>query len=306
MKLAVVAVLLMIVNSAVSAQIQPQPNNQPIYIGDSFFAKRLEDKIELARLQTRYKRLQLMSQNLEMSIKASRLNVFSPADDLSDADELITKPDNALSERYKNLLNQKNTGLLVLLSDLCGITGGSVKNEKFCKETQMPSQGTAYSFRRMEYQANDWSDLQFTDGFFVSNTKFGEGWLASLGDVALEDVSLDTKAVRGLASIIPATTLKEAETQYQESVKGFTIDGVLYKKFQPVKENNTYLLRSVAFGGAFLKRFGNFNINIINGDKREDVLVAFRVVKKDADGHLTLLWKELERKASPKMKAVEE
>ena len=40
----------------------------------------------------------------------------------------------------------------------------------------------------------------------------------------------------------------------------------------------------------------------MNYDKRNDVTVVFRVVEKDANGDLTILWKEISRKNSPEIK----
>jgi hypothetical protein len=63
---------------------------------------------------------------------------------------------------------------------------------------------------------------------------------------------------------------------------GATIDGVAYKRRLPVEIGATYLLRSITFEEA-------------------DVLVAFRVVREDADGSLIIAWKMLEKYPTPKL-----
>jgi hypothetical protein len=37
-------------------------------------------------------------------------------------------------------------------------------------------------------------------------------------------------------------------------------------------------------------------------DDRDDIIVTFRIVRKEADGNVTIVWKELNRKETPKLK----
>jgi hypothetical protein len=62
--------------------------------------------------------------------------------------------------------------------------------------------------------------------------------------------------------------------------QGTELDGVQAKRTLPVKLNSTYLMRSMTF-------------------READVLVAFKVVRIDSDGSVTLLWKLLKKYKVP-------
>ena len=69
--------------------------------------------------------------------------------------------------------------------------------------------------------------------------------------------------------------------------------GHSYSMAAPVRADTTYVLRSITY------KVGN---NLDEARKPVDVLVVFRVVHKSVEGDVTLLWKELQRKKSPKLK----
>jgi hypothetical protein len=50
--------------------------------------------------------------------------------------------------------------------------------------------------------------------------------------------------------------------------------------------------------------FNGVSYNLLDGDKRVDVTLAFRVIRIGEDGSVTILWKELQRKEAPKLKYV--
>jgi hypothetical protein len=63
---------------------------------------------------------------------------------------------------------------------------------------------------------------------------------------------------------------------------GVTIDGLTYQSRLPVIENSTYLLRSISYD-------------------HSDVLVAFRVVRRDQDGSVVIAWKLLKTYRVPEL-----
>lgn len=74
-----------------------------------------------------------------------------------------------------------------------------------------------------------------------------------------------------------------------------------YVKSVPIKSDQTYVLRSIAYKAKVWQQRGAFKVDILDGDKRDDVLTAFRVVGVNEDGSVNLLWREIERKPAPKL-----
>ena len=71
-------------------------------------------------------------------------------------------------------------------------------------------------------------------------------------------------------------------------------------------------MRIVAYrnGNNLIKRLSPDGINRnspvfkflqVQQDNRVDLLIAFRVIRQDLNGNLTILWKELNRKRSPEI-----
>ena len=133
--------------------------------------------------------------------------------------------------------------------------------------------GAYYSFKRRTNEYGRGSDIEL-DGerFKVGFAGADFGFFVSLGDTPLESVSVESAELLPLAEIeVPADVAKARELYYRSNF-GFEAQGRVYKREVPALVNNTYAVRSVNYG-------------------ERDVLVAFRVVRKDADGSLILLWK---------------
>jgi hypothetical protein len=267
--------------------------------------KRYQEDLERRRREEGFKRLRNMS-NLMRQPQPNRVRTnisqqaFPGSRQLSESDKLLVAPETEFRAGYRDFLKQAKTGLLRLLADKCA---GGQSNAAGCRASTLPDYGSAYSFRRGEYQWQEWADLWLNDDFFVSDAVFGQGWLVLLGDVEIENLTLTAKEAGFLSSITPANTLESAETQYQQSVTGIEEGKLLCRKFVPVLENAAYLLRSVAYRGKFIKyEQGIMPMDMTKGDTREDIIVAFRVLRKDADGSVTIVWKELSRKSAPEIK----
>jgi hypothetical protein len=94
----------------------------------------------------------------------------------------------------------------------------------------------------------------------------------------------------------------EVQRQFLELARGLQNGQYTYRKAFPAVENTTFALRVVAYRGNLYRTFRGYRYNLLSGDKRMDLTVAFRIIGKDADGGITLLWKELDRKESPRIK----
>lgn len=202
--------------------------------------------------------------------------------------------------KYASLLRQPNVFLIKIFPDLgCEENANIIRADEICINA-IPN-SAFYSFREREHTNEYLSDLRMKNGFFVSDGIFSQGILVSLGSVPLEDLTLESKGLEFLNKFTPETDSKEILRQSSQFAKGFKVGDFEYRKYLPVVENATYVLRVVAYRGNFWKVFRGLKIDVLEGDERADLVVAFSVVGKSEDGSLTLLWKELQRKKAPKV-----
>lgn len=216
-------------------------------------------------------------------------------------------PDAGLEKQYAAFLKDKRTGLSKLIADQgCDKEIGVVVSTPHCLKYTLPGAGASYSFRYDNYRIRYLSDLNFTGQNFQTVGVLTHGILADIGDVPLAEVGLETKGVSYLLGITPAENFTEARDLIAKLEKGIENEGIVYKNNQPVREDTTYILRSIAYRGNSLRSIEGIVYNELEFDKRRDVTVAFRVVRRDPEeGSATILWKELQSKKSPKIEADE-
>jgi hypothetical protein len=143
--------------------------------------------------------------------------------------------------------------------------------------------GAYYSFARLTNEYGYGSDIgleqgQLRVGFAGANF----GFLTSLGDLAIDNVTAEHPGVSLLAEFKTPSTEPDAREQQRRTGAGFEADGFFYRNLLPAVLNTTYAVRSVNYGVS-------------------DVLVVFRVTRRDADGSLTLLWKILNKFPVPQL-----
>lgn len=186
---------------------------------------------------------------------------------------LEPSPEDRIS--FTELLGQKDTALIRLLP-----------REDFDQKNKLSIRGGGayYSFARLTHEYGYGSDIELQQGnLSVGFAGADYGMLANLGDIPLDSVTLDTPSVRVLALHAPPRLLSKARVEQRRTGEGVLFDNVLYKHAIPAVVDSTYIVRSVDYGDS-------------------DVLVAFRVVRKDADGSLILAWKMLKRFEVPQLK----
>ncbi|HEU0183752.1 MAG TPA: hypothetical protein VFS27_00445 [Blastocatellia bacterium] len=211
--------------------------------------------------------------------------VASLRKELDEKQKLLLTPRAEDLARFAEFLKQPETGLICLLprslyDDTLTIRGG----------------GAYYSFVRLAHDYGLGSDIAFekierTSEFtpppiatYIFDTGFAGasyGFIVTLGAVPLEKVTLDHGEVKSLAAYNPPSTLPEARAEQQRSrqrTPGAEWDS--YKAGALATVNYTYALRSIDF-------------------EKSDVLVAFRVVRKEIDGGVVILWKMLKRFPTP-------
>lgn len=143
--------------------------------------------------------------------------------------------------------------------------------------------GSFYSFTRLTHEYGYGSDISLESGNLSVGFAGGDyGMLANLGDTPLDSLTLDTPGVQVLAMHAPPSLLSKARIEQRRTSEGVMAENVLYRRYMPAVVNNTYILRS---------------LNYLNSD----VLVAFRVLRKDSDGSLILAWRMLKQYEVPRL-----
>jgi len=173
---------------------------------------------------------------------------------------------------YAEFLKQEDTGLIRLLP-----------REVYDQETKMTIRGGGafYSFVRLTHAYGYGSDIMLDQGHLAVGFAGADyGILVKMGDIPLEQVALNHPSSQFMFSYRPPTEEPRARAEYRQFGAGQTIDGTLYKSRLPAEVNTTYLLRSIDYGTS-------------------DVLVAFRVFRKDSDGSLIIAWKLLNKFPKP-------
>ena len=204
----------------------------------------------------------------------------------------LVEPDTADLVAFRDVLRKPGYGMVKLLDSKCqtGTDRRVVNVADGCLRT-IPGNGSDFSFRRRDYSLAETADLKIRNGKFVVGSIFTQGLILSLGDLEIEKIDLRSEAGNSLASFEPATDCDGAKAQTAEINRGFVNGRSFISAMTEIKPNQTYILRSIAY-----------RVSLQVEDKRRDIIVAFKVVRQDDEGNVTLIWKELQNKESPKLK----
>ncbi len=209
--------------------------------------------------------------------------------------ELILPPESYFSQ-YAAFLREDKTGLARIFPDQKCDRGEvvDVAELKRCADVlPIHGNGSYYSFRnRTNLNNKTWADIHFTDDKLVAGSETEFGIISEIGEMALESLTIKSKEVTFLKDYKPVNEPSEIKWEKGIFGKGSTENGVRYALSAPVKINSTYVLRAVAYG-----------LETVNPiDNRIDIIVAFKVVSREPDGSLILLWKQLRSTASRRLK----
>jgi hypothetical protein len=194
---------------------------------------------------------------------------------LSNLEKEFLEPAQEDKAAFAEFLSQPDTGIIRLLP-----------RDKFQKKMTLSGGGAYFSFSRLTHEYGFGSDIELQGGrFSVGFAGADYGFMTPLGNVPLDTVNVESPGVVFLANYTPPTVEQEAREQYQAGWKGIQADHFIYKSRVEAKVNTTYVLRSINYGSQGSKQGSN-------------VLVAFRPIREDADGSLTVVWKLL-KKSSP-------
>jgi hypothetical protein len=214
------------------------------------------------------------------------------------------EPRAEIFEKYADFLRREpNSGLTKLIDDK-----GCAENTKIvvatdnCLKYSMPGAGSAFSFRTESYRIRRLADLIFTDQSFQASGVLLHGIFVNVGDVPLQQITLQIKELKYLREFQPEPNYAKAKEIDRRLTEGIRQNGFLYRRGLYAVENTTFVLRSIAYSGKYYRAVAGVTYNEFDFDKRKDVIVAFRIVEKDAAGNVTILWKKLQEKDSPSVK----
>lgn len=203
--------------------------------------------------------------------------------------------------RYAQFLKADNTGIFKLFPDFNCLTDDLVRIDGDC--ANFVPMSSDFSFRQKAYIDSQYSDIQFTGDEIRGASFFMQGIFFSLGDVPIEGVSVE--GVSEIAKIVPAKSIDEATTAATEFQKN---GQVLSSRIKP-HLNVTYAIRVIAYKVAnsfppITNKTSPVQMRFMSliYDKRSDEIIAFRIIRKDELGGLTIVWKRLQKSDAPKIK----
>jgi hypothetical protein len=209
-------------------------------------------------------------------------------------------------QKFAEFLKQSNTGIMRLiqqseLESRYTVTAGDLQST-----LPIRGGGAYYSFGRKIHSYGPWSDIYLQENvLFTQVANLSIGLFTSIGDVPLERVTLQTPGVDSLLKMPVPTFVSEAAVQVKRNDKGFKEGEFAYRSAVQVMPNLTYILRSIGYRRPdFLMVIPGTTVTFSSANVYQgaDLLIAFRVVRQEADGTVTLLWKRLKKSAAPQLK----
>lgn len=211
-------------------------------------------------------------------------------------------PSPELLSKYDKFLQQPNTGIFKLSGDSsCSINEKVIVATENCLEKDIPGAGTAYSFRVKSHRLLHLADVILDKDIIRSDGIIQQGIMVNLGDLELESVSAQTDGIKFLLDFKPSTTVEDLQKTDQELGDGIKADGFIYQYGFYADDKTTFALRSIAYRNKIPRSVSGFRYNEMDFDKRKDILVVFRIIEKETNGDITVLWKELFQQDSPKL-----
>lgn len=154
--------------------------------------------------------------------------------------------------------------------------------ERYDHKLTIQGGGSYYSFINKSHDYQNTAQI----GLEQNNLKVGfagadYGFIADLGETSLVDISREVPAVNFLVNYQPPTKIDEIRLE-QRKAQDYKTDVTSYKRNLPAVVGHTYVLRAISFDEA-------------------DVLVTFKIYRKDTDGSLIIFWKFIEQFETPRI-----
>lgn len=218
--------------------------------------------------------------------------------------ENLLRPHPEDLQKYKSFLDLDRTGIFKLFPQSDCDEARIVRVDAECANS-VPG-GSRYSFRAGSKtpDIHYLNDLLYVKGFFALHL------ISNIGDVAIESLVPGDKFLKPLSEFVPSSDFDGARSQSADLEEGLILGGQRYADRAEVSLDSTYLLRIVTYknGNNLQRRLARSTASLddpvlsfekLLTDNRLDLIVAFRIVRKDEYGNLTLIWRELGRKKPP-------
>lgn len=251
-----------------------------IFLTGFSFGQITADEARSARMDARIK-ANLEGARRREDIQQPPLRSGIPWGVLTKEQKKLLTPSAEITEKYKNFLKGSKTGIAKLLPNpKCDPRVLNVNNVKCLQMIPIIGNGSRYSFKEKTHLKPLLTDISFTDDVFSS------GFWGLFVDLENADINLidsGMEEIKFLNSFALPKKQSELLPQMLQLQKGFVSNNKFYSTRIPAKSNNTYAMRSAS--------------HYYDGSKYvfNDITVAFRVVEKDSDGAVTLIWKELKK-----------
>lgn len=210
------------------------------------------------------------------------------SESLTKEGKALLKPSESDSDRFRQFLKRSKTGIAKIFPDIgCNRLIINAADQKCILAAQMIGQGAYYSFRKKNNIDIRWFDIYFAKGeFSVIKAPGTLGFWKDLGDVPIESLEKDSSELALLQKYqLPKTfsefLIEKSRLEFESSPLTTKVN---------VKLNKTYGLRLAYWTNRY---YGGEDI---------DILVVLRVINETEDGSLTFVWRELQRKGTPKLK----
>ena len=207
-------------------------------------------------------------------------------------------------QRYKAFLSLDRTGIFKLFPQSICDEARILRVDGECANS-VPG-GSRYSFRAGSKTPDIHyvNDRLWTKGFFALHL------VANIGDVSIESLAPGDKFIKPLSDFVPGTDYDQARSQSDDIENGLALSGTTFTDNAEIRTDSTYLLRIVAYknGNNLQRRLAKAaialddpirNFEILLTDNRLDLIIAFRVIRRDDHNNLTILWREISRKKPP-------
>ena len=192
---------------------------------------------------------------------------------------------------FADFLNQRDSGLVRLLPFRSRGRVVSVDDPEISRRPGFSLFAATYSFSKRKHGRAlngwqtppllGWAELMLKDGILLGAVmEESVAFMVRLGDIPIESVNLQTEGVAELDGFQPPADRLTANKTYEIGLRGVKVGDFLYSSKIPATVNTTYALRSAM-------------------SRRADVLICFRVVRRDSEGAVTIVWRKLKQYRKP-------